>query len=165
LKRSPDLIAYRLAELHELYCWALVVVERNNTGIATVRELQRLISDQYIFRYLDRRLQRKVEDGELTLDEGMDQAEAGLPTTTMNKADYAIALEQAIRTEEIGLSSEEWCEEARTIVWFDNAKWGAMSGYHDDRFMALALANFVRVALRSQTTGFVGVMPETGHAR
>jgi hypothetical protein len=41
LKRSPDLIAYRLAELHELYCWALVVVERNNTGIATIRELQR----------------------------------------------------------------------------------------------------------------------------
>jgi hypothetical protein len=165
LKRSPDLIAYRLAELHDLWGWALVVVERNNSGIATIRELQRLINDQYIFRYLDRRLQRKVEDGELTLDEAMDQAEAGLPTTTMNKADYAIALEQAIRTEDIGLSNDEWCEEARTVVWFDNAKWGAMSGYHDDRFMALALANFVRVALRSQTTGFVGVMPETGYAR
>lgn len=165
LKRSPDLIAYRLAELHELYCWALVVVEKNNTGIATVRELQRLIPEQYIFRYLDRRLQRKVEDGELTIDEAMEQTDYGLPTTTMNKADYAIALEQAIRTEEIGLSSEEWCEEARTVVWFDNAKWGAMSGYHDDKFMALAIANFVRVALRSQTTGFVGVMPETGYAR
>jgi hypothetical protein len=104
LKRSPDLIAYRLAELHDIWGWALVVVERNNSGIATIRELQRLINDQYIFRYLDRRLQRKVEDGELTLDEAMDQAEAGLPTTTMNKADYAIALEQAIRTEDIGLS-------------------------------------------------------------
>jgi hypothetical protein len=77
LKRSPDLIAYRLAELHELYCWALVVVERNNTGIATVRELQRLISDQYIFRYLDRRLQRKVEDGELTMDEGDGPGRSG----------------------------------------------------------------------------------------
>jgi hypothetical protein len=56
----------------------------------------------------------------------------------MNKADYAIALEQAIRTQDIGLSSDDWCEEARTVVWFDNAKWGAMSGYHDDQFMALA---------------------------
>jgi hypothetical protein len=51
LKRSPDLIAYRLAELHDLWGWALVVVERNNSGIATIRELQRLINDQYIFRY------------------------------------------------------------------------------------------------------------------
>jgi hypothetical protein len=165
LKRSPDLIAYRLAELHEQYNWALVVVEKNNTGIATIRELQRLISEQYIFRYLDRRLQRKVEDGELTIDEAMEQADFGMPTTALYKADYAIALEQAIRTEEIGLSSEEFCEEARTVVWFDNAKWGAMSGYHDDRFMSLAIANFVRVALRSQTTGFVGVLPETGYAR
>jgi hypothetical protein len=165
LKRSPDLIAYRLAELHELYNWALVVVEKNNTGIATIRELQRLVQEEYIFRYLDRRLQRKVEDGELTIDEAMEQADFGLPTTALYKADYAIALEQAIRTEEIGLSSQEFCEEARTVVWFDNAKWGAMSGYHDDRFIALAIANFVRVALRSQTTGFVGVMPETGYAR
>jgi hypothetical protein len=49
LKRSPDLIAYRLAELHQLYNWALVVVEKNNTGIATIRELQRLIPEECIF--------------------------------------------------------------------------------------------------------------------
>jgi hypothetical protein len=165
LKRSPDLIAYRLQELHERYNWALCVVERNNTGIATIRELQKLISDDYIFRYLDRRLQRKVEDAELTIDEAMAQAEFGLPTTAANKADYAIALEQAVRTGEIGLSSEEWCVQARSVVWFDNNTWGAMGGYHDDRFMALALANYVRVKMLGQFVGFVGVVPETGYAR
>ncbi len=165
LRRSPDLLAYRLEELHHLYNGALVVVERNNTGIATIRELQRLILEDFIFRYLDRSLQRKVEDGELTLDEAMARAEFGLPTTALNKADYAIALEQAIRTGEIGLSSEDWCQEARTVVWFDNAKWGALGGYHDDKVIALALANYVRVKLAAQTVGFIGIMPETGYAR
>jgi len=165
LKRSPDLLAYRLQELHEQYGWALVVVERNNTGIATILELKKLIDEQFIFRYIDRRLERKVEDGDLTIDEAMDQAEFGLLTTAANKPDYAIALEQAIRTEEVGISSEAWCEEARTVVWFDNGSWGALSGYHDDRFMALALANFVRVKLRGQATGFVGAMPATAFAR
>lgn len=165
LKRSPDLLAYRVAELHELYSRAVCVVERNNTGIATIRELQKLIPEEYVFRYLDRRLQRKIEDGDLTADEAFAQAEFGLPTTDANKADYAIELERAIRTGEIGLSSEAWCEEARTVVWFDNGKWGAMSGYHDDKVIALALANYVRVKLLGQFMGFVGVLPETGYAR
>jgi hypothetical protein len=165
ITRSPDLLAYRVAELHEKYNRAICVVERNNTGIATVRELQKLIPEEYVFRYLDRRLQRKVDDGELTLNEAYDQAEFGLPTTAANKGDYAIELERAIRTGEIGLSNEQWCEQARTVVWFDNGSWGAMSGYHDDRFMALALANYVRVKLLGQFVGFVGVMPETGYAR
>lgn len=165
LKRSPDLLAYRLAELHEMYNRAVVVVERNNTGIATIRELQKLIMEEFVFRYLDRRLQRKIEDGDLTATEAFAQAEFGLPTTDANKADYAIELERAIRTGEIGLSSEAWCEEARTVVWFDNGKWGAMSGYHDDKVIALALANYVRVKLLGQFMGFVGVLPETGYAR
>lgn len=165
LKRSPDLLAYRLAELHEMYNRAVVVVERNNTGIATIRELQKLIMEEFVFRYLDRRLQRKIEDGDLTANEAFAQAEFGLPTTDANKADYAIELERAVRTGEIGLSSEAWCEEARTVVWFDNGKWGAMSGYHDDKVIALALANYVRVKLLGQFMGFVGVPPETGYAR
>lgn len=165
LKRSPDLLAYRVAELHELFNWAVCVVERNNTGIATIRELQKLIQEEYIFRYLDRRLQRKIEDGELTAEEAFAVAEFGLPTTDANKAEYAIELERAVRTGEIGLSSEEWCEEARTCVWFDNGKWGAMSGYHDDRVIALAIANYVRVKLLGQFMGSVGLLPETGYAR
>ena len=71
-----------------------------------------------------------------------------------------------MRTGEIGLSSEEWCEECRTCVWFDNGKWGAMSSsYHDDRVIALAIAQYVRVKLLGQFMGFVGVLPETGYAR
>jgi hypothetical protein len=160
LKLSPDLLAYRVAEIHELYNWATVVVERNNTGIATIRELQKLILEDSIYRYLDRRLQRAIEDGKKTFDEAMAEAEFGLPTTSANKGEYAMELERSIRTEEIGLSNDEWCAEARTVVWFDNGTWGAMPGYHDDRFIALAIANFVRVKKLGEFAGFVGVAPE-----
>lgn len=165
LKLSPDLLAYRVAELHQQYNHCVCAVERNNTGIATIRELQKLIGEEFIFRYLDRSLKRKVEDGDLTMDEAYDLAEFGLPTTSSNKADYAIELERSIRTGEIGLSSRDWCDEARMVVWFDNGKWGARSGYHDDSFIALALANYVRINLLGQFVGFVGVMPEAGYAR
>lgn len=164
-KCSPDLLAYRLAELSDLYNGAMVAVERNNTGIATIRQLQKLIAEERIFRYLDRRLQRAVEDGILTIDEAMEKAEFGLPTTGANKGELGVFLEQAIRTGEIGLSSEEWCEQAKTVVWFDNGKWGALSGYHDDRVIALAIANYVRLNLEGQDVGFVGVMPEAGYSR
>lgn len=165
LKRSPDLVAYRLAELHEIYGWALVVVERNAMGIATIRELQKLISEDRIYRHLDRRLERKVEDGELTTDEAMEQSEFGIQTTAANKGEFAIELERAVRTQEIGLSSEPWCEEARTVVWQDNGSWAAMSSYHDDKFMALALANYVWVKQAGQRYAFVGAMPEGVYAR
>lgn len=164
-KCSPDLLAYRLQELSDLYNGAMVAVERNNTGIATIKQLQKLIAEERIFRYLDRRLQRAVEDGILTIDEAMLKAEFGLPTTGANKGEFGVFLEQAIRTGEIGLSSEEWCEQAKTVVWFDNAKWGALSGYHDDRVMAMAIANYVRLNLQGQAAGFVGVMPEAGYSR
>ena len=38
-----------------MYNRAVVVVERNNTGIATIRELQKLIPEEFVFRYIDRR--------------------------------------------------------------------------------------------------------------
>jgi hypothetical protein len=64
----------------------------------------------------------------------------------------------------LGLSSEEFCTEARTVVWFDDRSWGALTGYHDDRVMALAIGWYVS---RTQMglTGFVGVLPEVGYAR
>ncbi|MCW5959278.1 MAG: hypothetical protein KIS76_03895 [Pyrinomonadaceae bacterium] len=164
LKRSPDLLAHRLAELSDRYNWAMVVVERNNTGIAAIRELQKLIGEERIFKYLDRRLQRAVEDAILTIDEAMDKAEFGLPTTGANKGEMAVFLEQAVRTGELGLSNREWCEQAKTVVWFDNGKWGALSGYHDDRFMALAIANYVRMQLIGQRQG-LEVLPVVGDAR
>lgn len=164
LKCTPDLLAIRLAELSDLYNWALIVVERNNTGDACIRKLKELVEEQRIYKYLDRKLKRAVEDGLLTIDEAMDKADFGLPTTGANKGEMGVLLEQAIRTGEIGLSNEDWCEQAKTVVWFDNGKWGALSGYHDDRVMALAICNYARLNLQGQQNG-TEILPEVGDAR
>lgn len=165
LLRSPDLLAFRLVELSDMYNWAIIAVERNNTGIATVKKLQELVEEERIYKELTRAAQRSIEDGKKTPDEALDEAEGGIMTTAANKGVMAVYLEQAVRNCEIGLSSEEWCAQARTVVWKDTGKWEALSGFHDDRFMALAIANYVRVQVMAQSTGFIGAMPETAFAR
>lgn len=165
LFRSPDLLAFRLVELSDQYNWAMIAVERNNTGIATVKKLNELVEPERIYKELTRAALRAVEDGTKTLEEATDEAEGGIMTTAANKGVMGVYLEQAIRTGEIGLSSQAFCDEAKTVVWTANDKWSALPGFHDDQFMALAIANYVRVQVMAQSTGFVGAMPETGYAR
>lgn len=165
LRLKPDLLAYRIDELSRYYNFAVMAVERNNTGIAVLQELAKIAEEERIFKQLTRRLERKMEDGDITFDEAMDQCDFGIETTAANKGLMASYLERAIRTGEIGLSSKEWCEQAKTVIWMDNGSWGAMPGFHDDRFIALAIANYVREVSLGQFMGFVGVMPEGGYAR
>lgn len=162
---SPDLLAFRLVELSELFGFAMIAVERNNTGIATLRKLNELVEDERIYKELTMAAHRAVNEGRKTFDEAMDEAEFGIATTTANKAVMGVYIEEAIRNGQIGLSSEAFCTQARTVVWKDTNKWEALPGQHDDMFMALAIANYVRVQVLAQSTGFVGVMPETGYAR
>jgi hypothetical protein len=160
LKLPPDLLAFRLAELSDEYNQALIVVERNNSGIATIRKLLELGYEEQVYRHMDARLRRAVEDGRLTQDEALMQAQFGFPTTQESKPLAAIALEEGLRRGWLGLSSQQFCDEARTVVWFDNGSFGALPGYHDDRFMALAIVWFVtRMGLRGWC-GFVGALPE-----
>jgi hypothetical protein len=162
LKQQPDLLAYRLAELSELYNQALIVVERNNSGIATIRKLLELGYEQQVYRHLDVRLKRAIEDGRLSVDEAFMQAQFGFPTTHESKPLAAIEFEEGLRRGWLGLSSQACCDEAKTVVWFDNGSFGALPGYHDDRFMALAIVWYVTRTAMGSFTGFVGAMPETG---
>src|SRR6266404_202422 len=161
LKQQPDLLAYRLAELSDEYNGALIVVERNNSGIATLRKLLELGYEHRVYRHLDARLRRAVEDGRTTLDDAYQQAQFGFPTTQESKPLAAISLEEGLRRGWLGLSSQAFCDEAKTVVWFDNGSFSALPGYHDDRFMALAIVWFVTRSLMAGT-GFVGAVPETG---
>lgn len=166
-KRPPDQLAYRLGELSDFYNGALIVPERNNMGIAVI---QRLVEDGYgdrIYRHLDERLKRKIEDGKLTIDEANEQAQLGFPTTAEGasaKSVGALMLEESVRKGWLGVSAE-FCEEAKTVVWFDNGKFGAMPGYEDDLFMATLIGNYVIRAAEGLNTGFIGVLPEVGYAR
>jgi hypothetical protein len=165
LKRKPDQLAYRLAELSDLYNFATIAVERNNTGVAVLQELQKLVEPERIYKHLSARLQTAIDGGKKTFDEAMEECDFGIETTAAIKPLMGMKLEQAIRTGEISLSSKDWVEQAKTVVWNDKGSWAAMPGYKDDRFIALAIANFVRVTSLGQFMGFIDVLPETGSLR
>jgi hypothetical protein len=162
LKRPPDLLADRLAELSDLYNGADLVVERNGPGIATIRRLMELGYGTRVYRELSASQKRAVEDGRLTFDEAREQAQDGFPTTSFNKPLMGIEIERGLREGYLGLSSQAFCDEAHTVVWYDNGSFGALPGYHDDRFMALAIVWLVIVNRRAEISHFIGVMPETG---
>lgn len=164
---SPDLLAYRLVELSDWFNGALIGFERNNTGIATAKELVKLVEPDRIYKELTLAQQRAVADGKLSYEDALDQAEYGIYTSQANKALYAIYLEQAIRSGDLGLSNYEWCTQAQTVVWLNSQKtqWGAMPGFHDDRFIALAIANYIRVTNYAQFMTGLEILPQVGDAR
>jgi hypothetical protein len=166
LMKSPDLLAYQLVEVSNFFNYAVIGVERNNTGIATLKKLAELVEPERIFTELTVALQRQVDDGRITIDEAFDRAEFGIATTAANKALFAIFLEESLRLGEIGLSSHSWCEQASTTVWLNSQKtqWGGMAGHHDDRVIALSIANYIRKKNYSELAGFA-VAPTAGYAR
>lgn len=159
---SPDLLAVKLAELSDRYNWAAIVVERNGPGIATILKLQSLGYEDRLYKHLDARLRRKTEQGDLGMDEARDEAQYGFPTSAENKSLMGLRLEEAIRCGYLGLSSERFCEQAKTVVWKDDKSWAALSGYHDDLFVALAIGNFVMRYEADMLPVFLGIEPEAG---
>ena len=164
LTLAPDLLAVPLAELSDEYNGAMIVVERNGPGIATILKLIEMGYEDRLYKQLTAAQRRAVEDGEKDIDEALRDAQHGFPTTAETKPLLGTMLEAGIRTGELGLSSEEFCTEAKTVVWFDDRSWGALTGYHDDRVMALAIGWYVS---RTQMgfTGFIDCVPEVGDAR
>lgn len=159
---SPDLLGEKLAEISDRYNWASIVVERNGPGIATILKLISLGYEERLYKHLDARLRRRVEQGDLTMDEAREEAQYGFPTSAENKSLMGLRLEEAVRCQYLGLSSERFCEQAKTVVWKDDKSWAALEGYHDDLFIALAIGNFVMRYEADMLPAFVGVEPEGG---
>lgn len=167
LKLAPDLLAYRVAQVSDRYNGAFIVCERNNTGYATVLKLVELgygDADR-LYKHIDAPTQRALDAGRISFDEALDKSQYGFPTDAANKPLAGLALEEALRTKQLGLCSQEFCDQALTVVWKDGGSFGALSGYEDDLFMALAIGWFVARTRMGNYTGFVGVMPEGGYAR
>ncbi len=161
-KLPPDMLAYRLAELADHWNGATLVVERNNTGIATLNKLVELGYEGQLYKYLDAKTRRAIEDGRKDFYDAVEEAQFGFPTTAETKSLLGVALEQGIRTEALGLSSERFCEQCKTVAWKDNKSWEAQSGYHDDLVIALALVYFALLYEQGMSRGFVGALPEFG---
>jgi hypothetical protein len=166
LKLKPDLLGDRVAEICDLYGRCRIVVERNNTGVSTIDRLRVLGYDDQLYRHFTAAQRRAIDKGLKSVDEVIEEAEFGFPTDAQNKPLAGMALERAVRTRELALSSQEFCDQAQKVVWKDNGSFsGQSSTDEDDLFMALAIVWFVMNSGYGTFTGFVGVLPEGGNAR
>lgn len=165
LKLAPDLLAYHVANICDRYNHAFIVPERNNTGYATTRKLVELGYEDVLYKHIDAPTRRALDAGKISFEEALEKSQHGFPTDGINKPLAGLALEEALRTRELGLSSKEFCDQALTVVWKDDGSFSALPGYEDDLFMAMAIGWFVARTLMGNYTGFIGAMPETGDAR
>lgn len=164
LKRAPDLLAYRLAELSTLYNDAEIAVERNNMGIAVILRLEADGYGDRLYRHMDAPLLRRLDAGEITVDEAKELARAGFPTTAEVKPVAGMMLEESLRQKWTAVGPL-FIEEARRVVWLDNGGFAAQQGFEDDIFMAEVIANYVIRMAAAMSSGFIGVLPEVGYAR
>lgn len=125
---DPDLFGSDvLMNLGDWYNGCIIGVESNNHGLTTLKALQR---EGYRNIYRQRRLANRAPQATEIL---------GWRTTAASKPLAVDELAKALRDYELVLSCEYTIAELRTFVREDNGK---MHGSpHDDRVMALAIAN------------------------
>ena len=112
---------------------ALLAVESNSMGVATITRLQQM---GYVNLYHQTR--RLVT---MTDEEGL---RPGFRMTTGTKPMVIGYLKRAIDEEDIWIPSKEMISELKTYVANDKGQTEALSGHHDDLIMSLAIAWEVR---------------------
>ena len=127
---APDELAY---EVHNLGIWygnALCCVESNNHGLTTITQLRQLgYPNMFRRRSLNSQTDRMSQ-------------EFGWKTTRTSKPLMIDDLSMALRNDELILKDQHTIAELRTYV--RNERGGMSGSPHDDRVMALALANQMR---------------------
>jgi len=127
---APDLLAEEVMSVGLWYNDALCCVESNNHGLTTITQLRQL---GYPNLFRKRSLNSETNR--------MSQ-EFGWKTTRTSKPLMIDDLGMALKNEELVIRDEYTLQELRTFVRNER---GSMSGSpHDDRVMALALANQMR---------------------
>ena len=126
----PDELAHEVYNIGIWYGNALCCVESNNHGLTTITQLRQLG-----YPNLFRRRSLNNETNKMS-------QEFGWRTTRTSKPLMIDDLSMALKNEELVLHDEFTLQELRTFTRNDR---GSMSGSpHDDRVMALALANQMR---------------------
>ena len=128
---DPDLLAWKLKTIGKWYNDALVLVERNNHGLVTLKYMLDVhtYSNLYSEKILDERSNRTAR-------------KLGFHTTVKSKPLILDYLRELIREDEIILHSTKLIDELQTFVNLSSGKMQAQSGSHDDCVMSLAIAAF-----------------------
>jgi len=128
-KTDPDQLAWKLVTLAQYYNEALIVVERNNHGLVTLRSLldKHHYTNLYNEMRLDERGQKRTK-------------RVGFLTTLKTRPQLVDTIRELLREEEITLKSRVLVDELMTFVTLPNGKEAANTGAHDDCVFALGLA-------------------------
>ena len=126
---EPRELAKRAAALAKEYNNALLVVERNNHGLAVLAYLTTM--EHYPAIYEQR-------------------GQAGWLTTAVSRPAMIEQLSGALSVESVIFSSSRLLTECRTFVRQMDGRTGAASGAHDDCVMAMAMAMQVRAELKER---------------
>lgn len=122
-----------LATLGAYYNWAFTVVEVNNTGLATVAELQRLA-------YPGELLYRRSNNAPGAVEKTATTHKWGWQTNTVTRQQLIGAIDSAILERSITVRDAHTLAELMTFVISPTGKPQAQSGCHDDEVFALGLA-------------------------
>jgi len=129
VKTDPDQLAWKLVSLGQYYNEALMVVERNNHGLVTLRALldKHNYSNLYNEVRLDERGQKRTK-------------RVGFLTTVKSRPQLVDTIRELLRNEDVLIRDRTLVDEMMTFVTLPNGKEAANTGAHDDCVMALGLA-------------------------
>jgi hypothetical protein len=144
---------HMLVSLATTYNQALLIIERENIGWATIQSVidlgyPNLFYSSADLRYVDvqRQLTNKIDSQEKKMVPGF--------STNINTRKLVIAhLEQYFREKAVIIHSKRTLSELETFIW-KNGKAQAMDGYNDDLIMSLGIGLWVSAtALRLRQEG------------
>ena len=129
VKTDPDQLAWKLVTLGQYYNEAMLIVERNNHGLVTLRSLldKHNYSNLYNEVRLDERGQKRTK-------------RVGFLTTIKSRPQLVDTIRELLRDEQVLLRNRTLVDELMTFVTLPNGKEAANTGAHDDCVMALGLA-------------------------
>lgn len=122
---APDILGNKLNEWGRWYNEALMAVEVNNHGLTTLTILKQQLYPNLYFR------PAKFETLGMPTSDKM-----GWKTTKMTKPLMIDDLVQILRNNSLTIHSKELLDEMTIMVYNDAGDVVAISGYHDDCFMA-----------------------------
>jgi len=154
-KLPTDLFGKMLVQMAMQYNNALLVVENNNNGWASI---QKIIDLEYSNIYWSDKT-RKFVDSERSQDfpDPWDRSKKnmipGFTTSSTTRPLMIQRIEEDIRNHDIIIHSSRLTSEFETFV-FQNGKPEAMDSYNDDLIMALAIGVFIRgTSIRMNSVG------------
>ena len=125
---DPTMFGDILYYLGRMYNNALLAVESNSVGIAT---LTRLTQMQYVNLYY------QTKTANLSKEEG---TRPGFKTTGVTKPAIIGHLQNAIKNDDVFVPSTIMIQELKDYIADDNGKMSAVEGAHDDTVIALAIS-------------------------